>query len=91
MNDKINIIDALDEAGMLYLGLVELISAEVLVDIDSCHKAKLHLVRFQQDLPVSRKCNDAFVKKFLNDAEVIIERELHEFMEKQKTCITKYK
>lgn len=55
MNDKINVIDTLDEAGMLYLGLVELISAEVLVDIDSCQKAKLHLARFKQDLPSSRK------------------------------------
>lgn len=84
MNDKINIIDALDEAGMLYLGLAELISAEVLVDIDSCHKAKQHLVRFQEDLPTSRKHNDAFVTKFLQDAEHIIERELQEFITKQK-------
>ena len=36
MNEKANIIDLLDEVGMLNLGLAELISAEVLIDIDSC-------------------------------------------------------
>lgn len=35
MNEKSNIIDLLDEVGMLNLGLAELISAEVLVDIES--------------------------------------------------------
>lgn len=84
MNEKSNIIDLLDEVGMLNLGLAELISAEVLVDIDSCQRAKEHLERFKRDLPSSSKKDDKFVIKFLKDAERIIEDECSRFLKEQR-------
>lgn len=77
--NKINIIDTLDEVGMLYLGLAGLISAEVLIDEDSCVRAKEHLEMFKRDLPASNKSNDEFVTRFLRNAEDIIERERQRF------------
>lgn len=81
MNENANIIDLLDEIGMLNLGLAEIISAEVLIDIDSCLKAKERLERFKRDLPSSRKKDDEFVVNFLIDAEHIIEDEYQHFLE----------
>lgn len=80
MNENANIIDLLDEVGMLNLGLAELISAEVLIDIDSCLKTKERLERFKRDLPSSRKKDDEQVKKILKDAESIIEHDLQEYL-----------
>ena len=80
MNENANIIDLLDEVGMLNLGLAELISAEVLIDIDSCMKAKERLERFKRDSPSSRKKDDEHVKKILKDAESIIEHDLQEYL-----------
>lgn len=80
MDKTENIIDLLDEVGMLNLGLVELISAEVLVDVYSCMKAKERLERFKQALPLSCKKDDEFVVNFLKDAENIIKDEYQRFL-----------
>lgn len=83
MDKKENIIDLLDELGMLNLGLAELISAEVLVDGYACLKAKERLERIKRALPSSCKKDDECVINFLKDAERIIEDECQRFLGEQ--------
>jgi|GEM_PF-6802265 len=66
--EKKNIIDALDEIGFLKLGLVELISSEVLTSKEECEKALEHLERYKADFPTSKKKDDPWLKKFLANA-----------------------
>lgn len=80
MDKKENIIDLLEEVGMLNLGLAELISAEILVDVYACLKAKERLERFKRALPSSCKKDDEFVINFLKNAESIIENEYQRFL-----------
>lgn len=61
---------------MLYLAIAELMSADVLVDRDSCLKAKVHLENLKKALPVSKKRDDAKIADLLKEAEQIIEQEL---------------
>ena len=76
---KENFIDKLNEAGMLYFVLGSLISAETLVDVESCQKSLKVLEMMKEDFETSKMKDDEKIRKFLEDAERIIKRDLEEF------------
>ena len=79
--NKENFIDKLHEADMLYFVLGSLISSETLVDIESCQKTLKTLEMMKEDFETSKLKNDTKTRTFLEDAERIIKRDLHEFKE----------
>jgi hypothetical protein len=81
MND--NLIDKLDEIGMLYFVIVSLFSAETLVDVESCEISLKGVEKLRAELATSKRKDDPEIWKFLNDAEEIIKRDLEEFKKEQ--------
>lgn len=79
MGNKRNIIDILDEAGMLYLAIAELISADVLVDSESCLEAKTNLEKLKSDFLTSKKNDNGKIAELLQNAELIINKELRKY------------
>lgn len=77
--EKENIIDKLQGAEMLYFVLGSLISADTLVDVESCRRSLNGLEILKRDFETSKLKDDATIKAFLADAEKIIMRDLHEF------------
>ena len=77
--EKENIVDKLQGAEMLYFVLGSLISADTLVDVESCHRSLDGLEILKRDFETSKLKDDATIKAFLADAEKIIMRDLHEF------------
>lgn len=73
---KENFIDKLNEAGMLYFVLGALVSAETLVDVESCQKSMKMLEMMKEDFGTSKMKGDEKIRKFLEDAEGIIKRDL---------------
>ena len=71
-----NLIDKLHEADMLYFVLGSLISAESLVDVESCHKAMNCLENLKRDFETSKLKDDQKLKSYLDKAESIIKRDL---------------
>ncbi len=82
MND--NLINKLDEIGMLYFVIVSLFSAETLVDVESCEVSLKGVEKLRAELPTSKHKDDPKIKKFLDDAEEIIKRDLEDFKKNQK-------
>lgn len=78
---KENLIDKLHEADMLYFVLGSLISAESLVDVESCHKAMNCLENLKRDFETSKLKDDQKLKSYLDKAESIIKRDLQYFEE----------
>ena len=76
-----NLIDKLHEADMLYFVLGSLISAESLVDVESCHKALNCLENLKRDFETSKLKDDQKLKSYLDKAESIIKREMEHFKE----------
>lgn len=76
-----NLIDKLHEADMLYFVLGSLISAESLVDVESCHKAMNCLENLKRDFETSKLKDDQKLKSYLDKAESIIKRDLRYFEE----------
>ena len=76
-----NLIDKLHEADMLYFVLGSLISAESLVDVESCHKAMNCLENLKRDFETSKLKDDQKLKSYLDKAESIIKRDLQYFEE----------
>ena len=81
MMEKENLIDKLHEADMLYFVLGSLISAESLVDVESCHKAMNCLENLKRDFESSKLKDDQKLKSYLDKAESIIKRDLQYFEE----------
>lgn len=77
--EKENIVDKLQGAEMLYFVLGSLISADTLVDVESCRRSLDGLEALKRDFETSKLKDDATIKAFLDDAEKIIMRDLHEF------------
>lgn len=77
--EKENIVDKLHGAEMLYFVLGSLISADTLVDVESCRRSLDGLEALKRDFETSKLKDDATIKAFLADAEKIIMRDLHEF------------
>ena len=80
--EKENLIDKLHEADMLYFVLGSLISADSLVDNDSCHKALKCLEDLKRDFETSKLKDDPKLKSFLDNAESIFKRDLQHFKER---------
>lgn len=76
-----NLIDKLHEADMLFFVLGSLISAESLVDVESCHKALNCLENLKRDFETSKLKDDQKLKSYLDKAESIIKREMEHFKE----------
>ena len=81
---KVNLIDKLHEADMLYYVLVSLFSADTLVDVESCHQSLKGLEILKNDLENSKLKDDAEIRTFIEDAERIIKRDLHDFEELER-------
>lgn len=71
-----NLIDKLDETGMLYFVIVSLFSVDNLVDVESCEGALKIIRELKEDLPLSKLKDDNKLKARLDDAERIIMRDL---------------
>lgn len=82
MND--NLIDKLDEIGMLYSVIVSLFSAETLVDVESCEVSLKGVEKLRDELLTSKNKDNPKIKKSLDDAERIIKRDLEEFKKEQQ-------
>ena len=86
---KENFIDKLNEAGMLYFVLGALVSAETLVDVESCQKSMKMLEMMKEDFGTSKMKDDEKIRKFLEDAEGIIKRDLERFDERNISILEK--
>ena len=74
-----NRIDKLVEQDMLYFILGTVISADSLVDVESCEGALKIVRELKEDLPTSKLKNDKKLKARLDEAEQIILRDLEAF------------
>ena len=81
---KEKLIDKLDEIGMLYFVIVSLFSAETLVDVKACEVSLKGVEKLKAELPTSKFKDDPKIKKFLDDAEKIIKRDLEQFKKNQQ-------
>ena len=81
MND--NMIDKLDEMGMLYFVIGSLFSADTLIDLESCEKSLKGVEKLKAELPTSKYKDDPEIKKLIDGAEEIIRRDLEEFKKEQ--------
>lgn len=81
---EVNLIDKLDEIGMLNFVIVSLFSAETLVDVESCEVSLKGVEKLRAELPTSKYKDDPKIKNFLDDAEEIIKRDLEEYKNEQK-------
>ena len=86
--EKENIVDKLHGADMLYFVLGSLISADTLVDVESCHRSIDGLEILKRDFETSKLKDDATIEAFLDDAEKIIMQDLREFEETEKNIKT---
>lgn len=77
MND--NLIDKLDEMGMLHFVIVSLFSTETLVDAESCEKSLKGVRELRAELTMSKYKDDSKIKNLLDDAEEIIKRDWEQF------------
>ena len=77
--EKENLVDKLHKAEMLYFVLGSLVSANTLVDVESCRRSLNGLEILKRDFETSKLKDDATIKAFFADAEKIIMRDLHEF------------
>ena len=73
MND--NLIDKLDDMGMLHFVIVSLFSAETLVDAESCEKSLKGVEELRAELATSNYKDDPKIKNHLDYAEEIIKRD----------------
>lgn len=74
-----NLIDKLQEAGLLYFVLGSLISVNSLVDAEACHKALGCLEKLNRDFETSTLKDDQKLKSYLDRAESIIKRDMKYF------------
>lgn len=74
-----NRIDNLVEQDMLFFILGTVISADSLVDVESCESALKIIRELKEDLPLSKMKDDKKLKARLDDAEQIILRDLEAF------------
>jgi len=74
-----NLIDKLHEAGPPYFVIGSLISSHALVDAEACYKALDCLESLLRDFGTSSLKDDHKLKAFLDNAESIIKRDLHDF------------
>ena len=72
-----NLIDKFHEANMLYFVLGSLISADSLIDVETCHKAPDCLENLKRDFETSKLKED----QNLENAESIIQRDMRHFEE----------
>ena len=82
--DKVNLIDKLHEADMLYFVLVSLFSADTLVDVDSCCHSLEGLKILKRDFETSKLKDDTKLRSLMDDAEEIILWDLHDFEETER-------
>ena len=82
--DKVNLIDKLHEADMLYFVLVSLFSADTLVDTESCRHSLEGLKILKRDLETSKLKDDTKLRSLMDDAEEIILRDLNDFEETER-------
>lgn len=75
-NKDVNFLDKLikDDMFNFYMGTV--ISADTLVDLDSCEKALKSVIKLKNAIPDSKLKTDRIVK-LINDAEEIIIRDMN--------------
>ena len=78
-----NLIDRLDEMGMLYLVIGSLFSTETLVDVVSCEESLKVVEKLRSELPTSKYKDDLKIKKYIDDAEEIIRLDLKQFKSHQ--------
>jgi len=81
---KDNLIDKLDDSGMLYFVVVSLFSADTLVDVESCEASLKSVKKLRDDLLTSKHKDNPEIKKILDEAEEIIRRDLEEFKRVEK-------
>ena len=82
---KENLIDVLQEAGMLYMVLGSLISADSLIGVESYQKAYKMLEGLKTDFDSSSLKDDLKIRSLLEKADAIIERDLQTFLEREYT------
>ena len=82
MND--NMIDKLDEMGMLYFVIGSLFSADTLIDLESCEKSLKGVKKLKAELPTSKYKDDPKIKQYIDDAEEIIRLDLKQFKKADK-------
>lgn len=82
MND--NMIDKLDEMGMLYFVIGSLFSADTLIDLESCEKSLKGVEKLKAELPTSKYKDDPKIKQYIDDAEEIIRLDLKQFKKAEK-------
>jgi len=82
MND--NLIDRLDEMGMLYFAIGSLFSADTLIDLESCEKSLKGVEKLKAELPTSKYKDDPKIKQYIDDAEEIIRLDLKQFKKAEK-------
>ncbi len=82
MND--NMIDKLDEMGMLYFAIGSLFSADTLIDLESCEKSLKGVEKLKAELPTSKYKDDPKIKQYIDDAEEIIRLDLKQFKKAEK-------
>ena len=76
---KDNLIDALQEADLLYFAIVSLFSADTLIDAEACRNSLEALEQLQKEFSTSSLKNKSEIAKLLADAEGIIRRDLEQF------------
>lgn len=74
-----NLIDKLDEMGMLHFVIVSLFSADTLADAESCEKSMRGIEILRANLATSKYKDDPTLKKYLDDAKEIIKRDWEVF------------
>ena len=82
MND--NMIDKLDEMGMLYFVIGSLFSADTLIDLESCEKSLKGVEKLKAELPTSKYKDDPKIKQYIDDVEEIIRLDLKQFKKAEK-------
>ena len=82
MND--NLIDRLDEMGMLYFVIVSLFSAETLIDVESCEESLKGVEKLKSELPTSKYKDSPKIKQYIDDAEEIIRLDLKQLKKAEK-------
>lgn len=84
-DSKENLIDSLQEAGMLYFVLGSLICADSLTDVESCRKALKMSEGLKADFVTSTLKDDLKIKSLLEKANAIIKRDLQIYLKKKST------
>lgn len=78
MNNS-NIIDSLYEDDMLYCVMGSLISAETLIDAESCRRSLDSLELLKIEFLSSKLKDDPKIQSYFDNAERIIKRDLEDF------------